>query len=92
VIQAQKPKPEPEPEKPEARESEPEPEPEKDDGPVRLILNHPYDIARTFVRLAEDKEGKKRYVFVGKVEDELIRDGIGPKAESLDFDDRLVHP
>jgi hypothetical protein len=74
VIQAQKPKPEPEPEKPEARESEPEPEPEKDDGPVRLILNHPYDIARTFVRLAEDKEGKKRYVFVGKVEDELIRE------------------
>jgi putative DNA primase/helicase len=74
VIEAQKPKPEPEPEKPEARKSEPEPEPKKDDGPVRLILSHPYDIARTFVRLAENKEGKRRYVFVGKVEGKLIRE------------------
>lgn len=40
---------------------------------VRLNLDAPYDVAKTFVRLSEDAEGKKRYVFVGIVEGKLVK-------------------
>ena len=67
-------KPEPEP------EAEPEPEEAKkpDDAvwPIRLDLEAPYDIARTFVQLAEDDEGRKRYVFVGKVNGKSVGEPI----------------
>jgi hypothetical protein len=81
VVEQAKPEPEPEPEKPEEEAKDrggPEPRAEpKDSGrPIRLILDHPYDIARTFVRSVEDKEGKKRYIFIGRVEGKLISEPI----------------
>ena len=69
VVEQQKPKPEPEPE-----EAKPEAEFEPCLADIRLNLAAPYDIAKTFVRLAENAEGKRRYVFVGKIEDELVRE------------------
>jgi len=68
-------------------EPQPEPEPAAEPAketkigdervwPIRLDLEAPYDIARTFVRLAEDEEGKKRYVFIGKVEGKSVSEPI----------------
>ena len=65
--------------RPEHEEAEEEPKADKKRGEpdrerVRLNLSAPYDIARTFIRFAEDGEGKRRYVFVGKVEGKSVRE------------------
>ena len=76
VLDQAKPRPEPEPE-PEEEEQKPVEQAKKpDDRKLRLDLEAPYDIARTFVRLAEDKQGKNRYVFIGKVEGKSISEQI----------------
>jgi putative DNA primase/helicase len=71
---------EPEP-APERGEAEPKEEPRVDEKrrelnreQVRLNLSAPYDIARTFIRLAETREGKRRYAFIGKVEGESVKE------------------
>ena len=61
---------------PEAEVEEPRPEDvevEEAKEVVRLNLSAPYDIARTFIRLAENDEGEKRHAFIGKIEGELVR-------------------
>jgi putative DNA primase/helicase len=73
AMEQAKPEPEPEPEEAKKPEAEPEAEPDKIEKPIRLDLEAPYDIARLFVRFNEDKQGNRRYVFVGKVEGELIK-------------------
>jgi len=75
VVEQAKPEPEPE----EEPEPEPKKEPRKDepgDGPVRLNLEAPYDIARTFVRMVRDDKCRRRYVFVGKVEGKSVSEPI----------------
>ena len=65
--------------KPEPKsEAKPQPKPVAVDGvwPIRLDLEAPYDIARTFVRLAEDHEGRKRYIFIGKIEGKSVTEPI----------------
>ena len=87
--QQAKPEPKPEPAKPEPEEDEKpkkaavedavgdpveEEEVEERKADVRLNLSAPYDIARTFIRLAETRDGKRRYAFIGRVSGELIRE------------------
>jgi putative DNA primase/helicase len=77
VVEQRKPEEEPE------EEEEFEPQKEADDvgeegrvEKVRLNLSAPYDIAKIFVRMAEDGEGKKRYVFIGKVGGRVVAEPI----------------